>query len=347
MECKRCAVIPNIDKNIRFVYIVLPTHHHVEVLEKAASVMGFHVEKKADGYLVELQDFEEWVLNITRDFYNMLEQEDIYVLPLEKPMISFEVLKQYKSLRYWRDLYLGVDLLEILSHKRIKTVFHPIVKAKDGSLYGYEALSRGVKKDGSIMSPAEMFLRAKDMDLMFYLDRLCREKVIEAGAQHGIKDKLFINFIPTSIYDPSKCLETTDAAIQKYGLNARQIVFEVVETERVDDYKHLNHILRYYQDKGYATALDDVGSGYASVGSLLELKPNYMKIDMKIIRGIHKNREQQRILQDYMGLAQENNIMVLAEGVETEGEQKYLKDNKVDFLQGYYYGKPTEIPRKL
>ncbi|RQD69489.1 MAG: EAL domain-containing protein [Tindallia sp. MSAO_Bac2] len=344
MDCKRCTVIPEKDIQASFAYLILPTHHHIEPLKEAVNRLGLTYSRKAEGYLIETSDFEELALTLCKDYFNSMEQQDIYMMPMKDQCLSFGSLNQFKPLKYWKDLYLGGELLHILSKKSIKTLFQPIMDVKKRKVYGYEALSRGIKKDGSIMAPFEMFQRARDMDLLFHLDRLCREKVIKNAALKGIKEKLFINFIPTAIYDPDKCLQTTDAAIRKYDLNSSQVVFEVVETERVDDYDHLNYILNYYKEKGYATALDDVGSGFASLGSLLQLKPEYMKIDMKIIRGIHENNDQQRVLKNYIEVARENSIAVLAEGVESEEEVLYLREAGVDLLQGYYFGKPADEP---
>ncbi|SDY73995.1 EAL domain-containing protein [Tindallia californiensis] len=344
MECKRCTVIPETSVEASWVYIKLPTHHHIAPLEKIASGMKETLEPKANGFLLKISDFQEFVLRLCRHYFNSIEQMDIYLMPMKEAVISFESLDCYKRLSYWKNLFLGEDLIYILKEKSLKILFHPIVLAKDHKIYGYEALTRGIKRDGRIMSPIEMFRYAKEMDLLFHLDRLCREQVIKQAAEAGILEKVFINFIPTSIYDPDKCLRSTDEAIHRYGLKAEQIVFEVVETERIDDYDHLNYILDYYKDKGYATALDDVGSGYASTGALLRLNPSYMKIDMGIIRGIHENKQNQRILNEYLSIAREKNIYILAEGVETKEEIDYLTEAKVDFLQGYYFGKPSHKP---
>ena len=111
--------------------------------------------------------------------------------------------------------------------------------------------------------------------MLFYLDRVCRESSIRTASMYRITKKLFINFIPTVIYESSLCLQSTDRVLNEEKLNASQMVFEEVETEKVEDYGHLNRILNNYRSKGYSTALDDIGSGYSNISSLLELKKLY------------------------------------------------------------------------
>ena len=162
------------------------------------------------------------------------------------------------------------------------------------------------------------------MDLLFFLDRLCRETVIKNAAKQNISKKVFINFIPTSIYDPQKCLKSTDEALTKYKLDPKNIVFEVVETDYIEDYPHLNNILSYYKGKGYSTALDDIGSGYSDINALLALNPKYMKIDMNLIKNIDTKPKKQEKVVNYIKVAKENNIIALAEGIERKEEADVL-----------------------
>lgn len=76
------------------------------------------------------------------------------------------------------------------------------------------------------------------MDLVFFLDRLCRQSAIKMASSVGLKEKLFINFLPTSIYNPQKCLLTTNEAVENTNLKPIQIIFEVVDTEYVEDFDH-------------------------------------------------------------------------------------------------------------
>jgi len=157
-----------------------------------------------------------------------------------------------------------------------------------------------------------------------------------------------INFIPTSIYDPEYCLNSTVKWANQLEFDPSQIVFEVVETEFVKDQKHLKKILEYYRSKGFQIALDDVGEGYSSLNMLIELKPDIIKIDRNIIDGIDKNELKQSVYRALFNLAKEHDITVLAEGVETKGELQTINSIGVDLVQGYYFAKPCAEPiRKI
>ncbi len=151
------------------------------------------------------------------------------------------------------------------------------------SIYAYEALVRGVKDDGTLMYPDILFRKSKANDQDFKLDRLCRETALKTAAAKKITQKLFINFIPTAIYDPEFCLAATEKWAKQLDFDPSQIIFEVVETELVEDQEHLKKILNYYRKKGYKIALDDVGEGYSSLNMLIELKPDIIKVDRNII----------------------------------------------------------------
>lgn len=276
---------------------------------------------------------------------NDREQNDILVLPLNiVEVLSFETLSRFKSLLQWNARLEGEDLKEILLRRSLKIEFQPIVEANSGTTVAYEALSRGVRDDGSVMSPEEMFNKARSMELIFALDRICREVVIDEVKRHGILEKVFINFNPNAIYDPEKCLQSTIAAIEKNQLSDHQFVFEVVETEEVKDYDHLRSILDFYKRRGFGVALDDVGSGFNDEATLHHLIPDYIKFDMGIIRNIHQHPAQQRKMLEYVRIARNHGIKVLAEGIETREERDYLKNAGVDLMQGYFFGKPSENP---
>lgn len=347
MICNRCGKLPEMNFDVVDIYISLPTIHHEDGFEKLL-VNQFHTyEKIGEGYLVKKVAFEAFINLLTEKSFNRIEQQDVKVLPLNDGCaLCYESLKHYKSLLEWHAYLQGKEVASIIDEKRIKTIFQPIIHVSTGTIYGYEALSRGINKDGSTMSPAELFETAKGMDLLFYLDRICRESAIRSAAHHKITKKVFINFIPTAIYEPELCLKSTAEVLNEVKLNASQVIFEVVESEKVIDYHHLNHILAYYKNKGYSTALDDIGSGYSDINALLQLKPDYMKIDASVIRDIHTDSVKQAILDDYIENGKRIGLTILAEGVETMMEYEYLKTKAIDLVQGYLFGRPEEVPFK-
>lgn len=344
--CHRCGKLPIQMESCSDVYLTLPTHHHREGFEAVIKKMNYAYDIIDEGYLIKQVDFEPFIQYLGDFVFNSVEQKDVMVLALHcGATLDFSSLKRYQRLSEWLIHIHGQEVMKIIEKSQIKTLFQPIIQGLTGEIYGYEALSRGIMSDGSLMSPEVLFKSAKALDLMFFLDRVCREASLRAAAQHGITQKLFINFVPTAIYEPELCLQSTAKVMNDVHIREEQVVFEVVETELVEDFAHLNRILDYYRNKGYSTALDDIGSGYSNIDALMKLKPDYMKIDMDIVRDIHTNVENQHKLDAFISSGKEIGLTILAEGVETQEEFEFLKQKGVDLFQGYLFGKPEEVPR--
>jgi EAL domain-containing protein (putative c-di-GMP-specific phosphodiesterase class I) len=242
--------------------------------------------------------------------------------------------------------FTGRWLIEMLAERRLVTHFQPIVQTDDPEqVFGYECLLRGVDETGSLVSPGRLFETARNAKLLYHLDRGARLQHIAAARRHGLTTAVFINFNPTSIYDPEFCLKSTVAAIQNSELRPENIVFEVVESDRLADTARLPEILAYYRRAGFRVALDDVGAGYSSLNLLGVLRPDFIKLDMDLIRGIDSDAYKGQIVCKLIELAHNLEIQVIAEGVETIGEWNWAAANGADFTQGYLFGKPTPEPQ--
>jgi predicted signal transduction protein with EAL and GGDEF domain len=114
----------------------------------------------------------------------------------------------------------GEWLLEIMRDERLTSHFQPIVSAS-GDIFDHEALLRGLDVDGSLINPGRMFDTARSANLLFNLDRAARIKAIEEAADLGLENNIFINFNPTSIYDPVYCLRSTMKAVDIAGYSSR------------------------------------------------------------------------------------------------------------------------------
>lgn len=280
---------------------------------------------------------------------NKLEREGIRCLFLEHSQsLTPSILREMRTLQQYKDLMGANELSLFITKGTLTTHFQPIVDLHSEKIYGYESLIRGVNDDGSLVYPDKLFSWAKEGDMLFYLDRACRETSLKTAAVKNIKNKVFINFIPTAIYDPEHCLQSTVKWAKQLEFDPKNIIFEVTETEHVEDIEHLNKILTFYKSQGYMVALDDVGSGYSSLNMIARLKPDIVKIDREIIDGIDTNPVNQSVFKAIVSLAKESGIIVLAEGAERAEEIAYCGANGADLAQGYYFGKPSAEPiRKL
>ena len=238
------------------------------------------------------------------------------------------------------------QLLPILKEKRIETFFQPIFNNAGRDLWGYECLMRARDNDGKMISPAQLIAWAQQEQLVFMLDRVCRETHLRNAGRVEIPShaKLLINFMPTAIYQPAFCLQTTMAAANEAKIDPSRVIFEVVEQWEVTDRKHLRNILDYYRDNGFGIALDDLGSGYSGLSLLADLDPDLIKIDREIINKSVSSKMHRSICESLVRIGHDNGKMVLAEGIETADEMSLMVSIGADLFQGFYLGKPAAIP---
>lgn len=234
---------------------------------------------------------------------------------------------------------------DIILRERVECHYQPIVRS-DGVLFGYELLARFKDAEGKPIFPNEAFDAAKSRGRLYALDRMCRMAAVRHAARLT-RVKAFINFIPTSIYSPEFCLRSTMELASKLNVDPQQLVFEVVETEQVEDLQHLKRILTYYKEKGFMYALDDVGEGFSTLEMLTGIEPHYMKLDRKFVTDIHQRPEQQEVALSFLAHAREMGTVPLAEGIETKEEYEWLKQAGYVLFQGYYIGRPQAEPAPI
>lgn len=231
----------------------------------------------------------------------------------------------------------------IIREKFIKMHFQPIITSS-GEIYGYELLARFIDENGNMIYPDVLFPAAKIRGRTFALDRLCRIQGVRQISRLYDNQKAFINFIPTAIYNPEYCLKSTTTVAKQLNIKSDRYVFEVVETEKIDDTAHLKSILMYYQTHGFSYALDDVGAGYNTLDLLSDLKPPYVKLDMQYVQGVRSSKEKQTVALAFLEKANEYGAITLAEGVEEIEDFDWLKSKGYQLFQGYLFGKPMPDP---
>jgi len=217
----------------------------------------------------------------------------------------------------------------------ITMAYQPIIDPNDNSVFAYEALVRGADGSG-----AGVVLSRVTEDNRYVFDQTCRVKAIEVATHLNIDCNLSINFLPNAVYRPETCIRATVKAADEYGLDIRRIIFEVTEGEQVRDPEHLTGIFKEYQHRGFITAIDDFGSGYAGLNLLSRFKPQILKLDMYLCQGIAADRIKRTITQGAVTTAHELGIKVVAEGVETIEDYEMLRNLWVDYYQGYLFAKP-------
>ena len=239
----------------------------------------------------------------------------------------------------------GGWLLDTLRERRLAVHFQPIVSADDaGNVFGYECLLRGLRPDGAVISPLRMFDAARSAGMLFYLDRTARLRAIEEVSHLGLDTFAFINFNPTSIYDPASCLRSTVDAVRSSNISPGSIVFEVTESDGVRDMGHLENILAHYREAGFRVALDDVGPGYGSLNLLNRVRPDFVKLDAELVRDVDSDPYKAMVASRLLEMATDLGVEVVAEGVETAQQHEWLVAHGADYLQGYYLAYPASTP---
>lgn len=213
--------------------------------------------------------------------------------------------------------------------------FQPIIDCSTKQVFGYEALVRGLGNESAFSIISQVTDKNR-----YRFDQLCRIKAISLAAKLEIKSMVSINFLPNAVYRPERCIRTTLEAAKTYNFPVEQIMFEFTEVEKVEDTQHISRIVEYYNKLGFKTAIDDFGSGYSGLNLIADFQTDIVKLDMELIRNINNDPRRQIIVKNNMLMFEQLGIIVLAEGIETEGEMQFLRDIGVNLMQGYYFAKP-------
>ncbi len=235
------------------------------------------------------------------------------------------------------------ELRASLRERAVYIDYHPIVVAETGAVFGYEALARGVVR--SLRSPEVMFAIAAQAKLVWELSRLCRAKAFEGmHARLGPGELLFLNVDPHDFADPEFSEGPAVLRGQSDGdgvsHDPTQVVIEITERTAIKDYPAFRERLRAFRDRGYRFAVDDAGSGYAGLGSIANLEPDFIKLDISLITGIDGNPIKQRLVETMVRFANHQGAKVIAEGVERAEEFNTVKKLGVHLVQGFFLNGP-------
>ncbi len=243
------------------------------------------------------------------------------------------------------ELLQGISLDQILETSALTPLFQPIVSLKKNKIYGYEALIRG-PSDSILHSPINLFDAASRHGRLAELDLLCREVAIRQFGQFNLDEKLFINTIPEVLLQQDYQHGLTLDFIKRAGLPAKQVVIELTEQYPINDYKLMRDATDHYREMGFSIAIDDLGAGYSGLRTWSEIQPDFVKLDRHFIQDIHLDRHKRQFVQSMIDIAKGVNCKVIGEGIEVREEYLTSTDMKIDFAQGYYFGRPAIQPKK-
>lgn len=245
---------------------------------------------------------------------------------------------------YWQRLY---ALKKIMAQDKMKTFFQPIYDVQANQTMGFEALNR--PDNFTCFDNTDDFYEFVGQTKNVYLfERFCRNLSIRRYCEKikkGIDTQdftLFINIHPDILLDKNYHSGETLASLKSFGISPKQVVFELTERSAVTDFQEFSRVLSHYRKQGYRIAVDDVGSGYNSLKTLIYLKPEFIKIDRSLITNIDTEMPQQQLLSVLLNYANQSETKVIAEGIERMEEYEYIREAGVHFAQGYAIGRPNE-----
>jgi EAL domain-containing protein (putative c-di-GMP-specific phosphodiesterase class I) len=225
---------------------------------------------------------------------------------------------------------------ELLQQRSVRVLFQPIVDLDTNALLGYEGLGRGTHTELSV-KPAELFRLADQCGLSGFLSAAFREAAIEEAMRLSGPMHLFLNLHPVELAIPS-LLESLRHTQNRLA-HTQQLVVEINE-HAAPDLPTLCRLRRQLKDLGILVAYDDFGAGRARFLELAELPPDFIKLDMQLIRDIHLAESRQGLIQALTQASSDLGAQVIAEGVETTEEAEVCRELGCHLGQGYFFGRP-------
>ena len=228
-------------------------------------------------------------------------------------------------------------LRNAIDEDRVVPFYQPIVNAQTLKIEKYEALVRIVEEDGTIISPFKFLEISKKVKLYHQITTIMIDKVFEELAHHD-KVQCSINLSIEDIHNNLMYSYLVDK-IKNYPY-ANRIIFEILESEGIENYETINQFVTEVKKYGVKIAIDDFGAGYSNFVYITKLDIDHIKIDGSIIRNIHNDVTSQIITKTIIDFASQLGIQSIAEFVCDENVYNYIKHLPISHFQGYYFGEP-------
>ena len=224
----------------------------------------------------------------------------------------------------------------ITAGRKLRAVYQPVIDIQNGPVLGYEALIRGPVGSG-LESPDMLFAAAREAGLELEFDNLCLETIF-GGVPAAVRGKkLFVNASSKLLAHSVFLDERNLTRIQRAHPS---VVMEISEKEVVLDYAAFREVLDRLRSAGLQIAIDDAGSGYSGLESILQLRPEYIKVNGSIVHRLHQDTIKREIITALASLGRQINASLVAEGIEEQEELDSLLALGVGYGQGFLLGRP-------
>ncbi|HEX6086058.1 MAG TPA: EAL domain-containing protein [Thermoanaerobaculia bacterium] len=231
------------------------------------------------------------------------------------------------------------ELRDIIRRKRVTTLFQPIVRAREGTVFGYEILTRG-PANSSFRNSDMLFSFAREAKLAWALEAIALEGALKRLRQVDFSERKFLLNLEAEMFGESEF--RIHEMVSFFSENRGHFVFELTERAAIEDYAQFRELLDEFRAKGIEVAIDDAGSGYASLEAIAALAPDYLKITKGLVSTLAEEPIKQDLVKMLVDLAGKINAKTIAEGIETVEEYESCRELGIDLLQGYYLAHPQE-----
>lgn len=278
-----------------------------------------------------------WFPDDADNFESLVKYADFAMYSAKRTIKG--TVKEFDLNDFKRDEFLfdgREDLNLFFEYSLVKFAFQPIVDIKNGEIYAYEALMRPTSE--KLKTINEIIKLAKEQSKLYQLELLTWNGAIKACKNQknslGSK-KLFINSISNTSFSD----EDFEKFEEEYSDFLKKLVIEISEREEPDS-ECMDKKIAFAKRCNLDIAIDDFGSGYNTEKVLLNMSPNFVKIDISLVRDVDKDIEKQNLLSNMVKFIKARDAKLIAEGVETKEEMFTMINLGVDYVQGYYLGKP-------
>ncbi len=237
------------------------------------------------------------------------------------------------------------NLKKALELNRFVLYYQAKVDLKSNEICGFEALLRWIDDDNNVIFPQSFIPIAEENGLIlqigdWVLEEACKQSV--AWSKQNRQAKIAVNLSVKQFQEPN-FVRNVKNILDKTGVNPANIELEITESMLISDVKHALDIMYQLKALGVTLAIDDFGTGYSSFAYIKQMPIDVLKVDKAFIDNLPENKKDCAIATTIITLAKELNILVVAEGIETEKQALFLQNNHCDYAQGYYYTKPLEV----
>jgi diguanylate cyclase (GGDEF)-like protein/PAS domain S-box-containing protein len=221
--------------------------------------------------------------------------------------------------------------------------YQPLVSLVDASMTGVEALIRWPEPNGGLVPPGEFIPLAEEMGLIeaigdWVVEEIGRQDL--AWREAGLELEIGFNLSPRQMWQPD-LVQKIVSRLDHAGMDPTKVVVEITESTAMTDPDHTQRVLFDLHDRGLQLAIDDFGTGYSSLARLKHLPVDILKIDRSFVRDVDNDHDAASMVSAMITLASNLGMTPLAEGIETEGEWRFLADRGCPRGQGFYFSKPV------